>query len=162
MEVFGDENLIMMGQILLAAFLGVLVGAERELARKPAGMRTYALVSMGACIFTIISIFAGRMSGMILGTPDDAFTDVSRIAAQVVVGIGFIGAGMAIFQGTKVRGLTTAAGVWVSAAIGMAIGFRMYSIAIFTTLVVLLIFVFLWQLEVRIVKRYASEPPEDV
>lgn len=150
-----------MGQILLAAFLGALVGAERELARKPAGIRTYALVSMGACLFTIISIFAGEFARNILND-SSAFTDIARIAAQVVVGIGFLGAGLAIFHGEKVRGLTTAAGVWVAAAIGMAVGFRMYSVAIFTTFVVLLIFVLLWKVEEFLIKKYASKPPGDV
>lgn len=160
-EFLGGENLILMGQLLLATFLGALVGVERELARKPAGVRTYALVSLGACLFTVISIFAGTFARNILNDPS-AFTDIARIAAQVVVGIGFLGAGLAIFHGEKVNGLTTAAGVWVSAAIGMAVGFRMYFIAIFTALVVLLVFVALWKLEAVLVKKYASEPPGDI
>jgi len=160
-DFLSGENLTMMGQVLLAALLGAVIGTERELSRKPAGIRTYALVSMGSCLFTVISIFAADMARVILDDPS-AFSDVGRIAAQVVVGIGFIGAGLAISHGSKVRGITTAAGVWVAAAVGMAVGFRMYAAAVFTALLALLIFVLLWQVEVRLVKKYASEPPSEM
>jgi len=99
-------------------------------------MRTYALVTLGVTLFTIISKY---------GFSDAAGTDFdpSRVAAQIVTGIGFLGAGIVIFKGTKIEGLTTASGLWVSAAIGMAIGAAMYSVAIaaaiiaFTVMVVM-------------------------
>lgn len=161
MDFFGGDNLQIMGQLLLAALLGATVGMERELARKSAGMRTYALVSMGSCLFSVISIFAGDMASVILNDPR-VYADAARIAAQVVTGIGFIGAGLTIFHQAKVQGLTTAAGVWVSAAIGMAVGFRMYSIAVFAAIVTIFIFVILWQIESRFVKKFSNNPSEDL
>lgn len=109
-------------RLVLATVIGVILGVEREYVGKPAGMRTYALVTLGATVFTIISKY---------GFSDSAgVVDPSRIASQIVTGIGFLGAGVIIFRGVKVEGLTTASGLWVSAAIGMAIGAGMYIIAI--------------------------------
>jgi len=145
------------GQLALATLLGALIGVERELARKTAGMRTFALVALGSALFTIISQIA---FASFVGTSYDP----SRIASQVVVGIGFIGAGSIIFSKSRVRGLTTAAGLWVSAAIGMAVAYRMYSIAIFATVVTIFILVFLWIIEQKILKRlggFAANADED-
>ncbi|MEK9186638.1 MAG: MgtC/SapB family protein, partial [Patescibacteria group bacterium] len=123
------ENLEIFGQLLLATLLGSLIGLERKLARKGAGIRTFALVSLGACLFSLISILMGKSFSSI------GSFDPSRIASQVVVGLGFIGAGMIIFEKSRgVRGLTTAAGMWVSGAIGMAVAFKFYSLAIFATI----------------------------
>lgn len=107
------------GQILLAILLGGLVGYERERRRIPAGVRTFMLVSGGACIFTILSLraFPGG--------------DPARIAAQIVSGIGFLGAGLVLRQEGTVRGLTSAAGIWAIAAVGMAAGAGRYFVAIF-------------------------------
>jgi len=158
MALLSNEMLEVFGQLALATFLGVLIGVERELARKTAGMRTFALVSLGSALFTIISQLA---FGGFVGTSFDP----SRIASQVVVGIGFIGAGSIIFSRSRIRGLTTAAGLWVSAAIGMAVAYKMYSIAIFTTLVTIFVLVFLWFIEQKILKRIghpvASAEDED-
>ncbi len=129
-------------QLGLAAFLGLLVGAERRLAHKFAGMRTHALVAMGSALFSTIS-FALPNAGV----------DPTRIAAQVVTGIGFLGAGLIVFQDSKVRGLTTAAGIWSVAAIGMAVGFRLYAVAIFATVLTLLVFMILWPIEERFFRR---------
>src|SRR3989344_4948720 len=115
-EIFSQQNLEIFGQLLLAVFLGAAIGIERELARKTAGMRTFALVAMGAALFSIISKFAFTEFWGVPGF------DPSRIASQVVVGIGFLGAGIIIFKESRLQGLTTAAGLWVSAAIGMAVG----------------------------------------
>ena len=79
--------------------------------------------------------------------------DPTRIAAQIVTGVGFIGAGIIIFEQAKLRGVTTAAGLWLSAAIGMAVGFHMYAVAIFATLLALLILVILWMLEERVIEK---------
>ncbi len=137
------------GQIALAALLGAAIGVERKLAHKTAGIRTFALVALGACLFSIISKYAFQEFWGVPGF------DPSRIASQVVVGIGFIGAGAIIFhqEGSRVRGLTTAAGLWVSAAIGMAVGYRLYGMAAMATLLTVLILVLLWFFEQRVLKR---------
>ena len=153
-SIFTAENLEIFGQIGLATILGALIGVERELARKTAGMRTFALVAMGACLFTVLS-------QVHLGAFDKTSYDPSRIASQIVVGIGFIGGGAIVFNKSQVRGLTTAAGLWVSAAIGMAVGYQFYSIAIFSTLVTISILVFLWFLEHNIIKRLGKIAASD-
>src|SRR3989304_1086875 len=114
MVIFSAENLEIFWQLTLAVLLGAAIGLERQLARKTAGMRTFALVSVGAALFSIISKYAFREFWGLPGF------DPSRIASQVVVGIGFLGAGLIILRQDKIQGLTTAAGLWVSAAIGMA------------------------------------------
>ena len=105
-------------RLLLAGLMGGFIGFEREFRAKEAGIRTHFIVALGAALFMIISQFAftGRF-------------DASRVAAQVVSGIGFIGAGVIIFQKNVVRGVTTAAGLWVAAAIGLACGAGMYDVA---------------------------------
>jgi putative Mg2+ transporter-C (MgtC) family protein len=125
-EILSYDILQIIAQLTLAAALGMLIGAEREHKGKAAGLRTYMLVSLGSALFTILSSNVGAdAAGYVV--------DPTRIAAQVVVGIGFIGAGLIILRDDRVEGLTTAAGLWVTAAIGMAIGFEFYSAAIFTT-----------------------------
>lgn len=131
-----SETLRVLFQIMLAAFLGLVMGFERHHSGKAAGLRTYALVAMGAALFTIMSVngFA-EFKGI---------SDPTRVASQVVVGIGFLGAGLIFVKGGSVVGLTTAAGLWVAAAIGMAIGLQMYTAAIFTSVLSLII---LWPLK---------------
>lgn len=121
-------------RILVAALLGGAIGLEREYRAKEAGFRTHFLVALGAALFMILS--AHGFEGVLIS--ENHRLDVSRIAAQVVSGIGFIGAGTIIFQKHAVRGLTTAAGLWVTAAIGMAAGAGMFLLAAETTLLVLL------------------------
>ena len=113
-------------RILIAGLLGGLIGFEREVRAKEAGLRTHFIVALGSAMFMIISqyAFAGRF-------------DSARVAAQVVSGIGFIGAGVIIFQKNVVRGVTTAAGLWVAAAIGLASGAGMYDIAVAATILTL-------------------------
>ena len=120
--------------ILIAALLGGVIGLEREYRAKEAGFRTHFLVALGAALFMILS--AHGFEGVL--TTDNHRLDVSRIAAQVVSGIGFIGAGTIIFQRHAVRGLTTAAGLWVTAAIGMTAGAGLLLLAGSTTLLVVL------------------------
>ena len=138
-----ELDLELIFQIALSAIIGLALGVEREYAGKPAGMRTYSLVAMGATIFTIISKF---------GFSDVAGTDFdpSRVAAQIVTGIGFLGAGVIIFRGVKVEGLTTAAGLWVAAAIGMAIGAAMYEVAIVSAIIAFVVIVFLRRFNVEV------------
>ena len=115
-------------RIVSAIFLGFAIGLEREITNKYAGLRTNILVCVGSCIFTILSIY-GFPEVSVLG--DELGTrDTARVAAQVVTGIGFIGGGTVLRHGANVFGLTTAATLWVSAAIGMACGTGMYGVAI--------------------------------
>ena len=113
--------------------MGAAIGLEREYHAKEAGLRTHLLVALGSCLFMILSVYG---FDFMLGREHVSF-DPSRIAAQVVTGIGFIGAGTIIFQKQVVRGLTTAAGLWVTAAIGLACGNGMYWVALITTAIVL-------------------------
>ena len=127
-----------MFRILLAMLLGGIIGAERERKNRSAGFRTHILVTVGACMFMIVSISMPMMiSTMPNGIVNNA--DPGRIAAQVVSGIGFLGAGAIMQDRGKVRGLTTAASLWVVAAIGLAIGAGMYFSAISTTFFLFLI-----------------------
>ena len=121
-------------RIFIAAVLGGAIGLEREYRDKAAGFRTHFLVALGSALFMIVSAYG--FEGAL--TTDAHRWDVSRVAAQVVSGIGFIGAGTIIFQKNAVRGLTTAAGVWVTAAIGLACGGGMYILAAAATAFVLL------------------------
>ena len=130
-------------RLLLAAGLGGAIGLEREMRDHEAGFRTHLLVSLGSCAFTLISSYGwsdwtfSRAQGLVF--------DPTRVAAQIVTGIGFLGAGAIIVRGINVRGLTTAATLWVVAAIGMASGAGYYSGAVVATIVVL---VSLWPLRI--------------
>jgi putative Mg2+ transporter-C (MgtC) family protein len=128
----------MTGELLLRLFisvgLGALVGFERELTDKPAGIRTYAFVSMGACLFTISSFYlipSESISGEITST-----IDVARIAAGIVTGIGFIGAGSIIATRGHVKGITTAASLWVVSAIGLLVGLGSYVLSIISAILI--------------------------
>jgi len=119
-------------RLLVAAGLGAVIGLEREFRQKPAGLRTNILIAVGAALFTAVSIELAAKYGS--GTPD-------RVAAQVVTGIGFLGGGAILRSGKNIHGMTTAATIWMNAAIGMAAGTGAYAMAAgatFITLVVLL------------------------
>jgi len=122
-------------RIFVAALLGGLIGLEREYRAKEAGLRTHFLVALGSALFMIVSAYGFTDVPM----SESIRWDVSRIAAQVVSGIGFIGAGTIIFRKSEnvVSGLTTAAGLWVTAAIGLACGGGLYVLSIASTLMVL-------------------------
>lgn len=126
------------GRLLLAAILGAVVGVEREVHAHPAGMRTHLLVSLGSAMFTVLSIY-----GFVEVAGETAAVDPTRIAAQIVSGIGFLGAGAIIKYGTSIRGLTTAGSLWATAAVGMAAGAGQVAVAVVGTVV---IFVSLWPL----------------
>ena len=121
-------------RVFVAALLGGIIGFEREYRAKEAGLRTHFLVAMGSALFMILSQFGFESQ---LGMPTISL-DPSRIASQVVTGIGFIGAGTIIFQKHVIKGLTTAAGLWVTSAIGLTCGSGMYLLAVTATLLVLL------------------------
>ncbi|OGT31577.1 MAG: hypothetical protein A3E87_00295 [Gammaproteobacteria bacterium RIFCSPHIGHO2_12_FULL_35_23] len=133
MYVSWEISLLLFAKVILAFFLGFLVGIEREYHRCPAGVRTYAAVCMGSCLFALVSIHALDISYY------HGIVDPTRIAAQIVSGIGFLGAGMIFRDGSKTSGLTTAATIWSVAAVGMAVAFNMYLVAILATLLTILL-----------------------
>jgi putative Mg2+ transporter-C (MgtC) family protein len=127
--VLGLEQVI--GRLLLAAALGAIIGLEREWNQKAAGLRTNTLIALGSALFTLMSVELA---------PPNSSADPTRIASQIVTGIGFLGGGAILRTGGSVKGLTTAATIWVNAAIGVAAGtgrFRIAAIAALTTLIVL-------------------------
>lgn len=130
-----SEDLNLVFRLLLAAFLGAVVGFEREHSAKAAGFRTHALVCLGAALVMEVS------AHLYIGLGGSAGADPGRIAAQVVSGIGFLGAGTIIRGGTVVKGLTTAASLWTVAGIGLAVGSGMYFAAVAATVIVLLVLV---------------------
>ncbi len=140
-----DEYTIIL-RLTLALVLGALIGIERVHAGKKAGIRTLGLVSLGSALFIIISEHVIAQYGYEI--------DPLRVAANVVTGIGFLGAGMIIFKEDHVSNLTTAAGVWLSAAIGVAVGFGMYAAAITVTVLVIVTFTIMWNLEIFLKKRF--------
>jgi putative Mg2+ transporter-C (MgtC) family protein len=151
-------DLDMLARLSVAAGLGAAIGIEREIRDREAGIRTHLLVALGAALFTIISAFGFRDILSASGPDVLVRLDPSRIAAQIVTGIGFLGAGAIIREGLSVRGLTTAGSLWVSAAIGMAAGSGWYWAAVVGT--VLTIFA-LWPLRLIAYKVIARIKPED-
>ncbi len=143
----GDVELAL--RLFVTTVLAVAIGAEREFHGHPAGIRTMALVGVGSCLFTALGVLT--VFGM----------DPTRIAAQIVTGVGFLGAGSILRQGNEVRGLTTAASIWVVAAIGMAVGFGFYVTAIFTTVLVMVTLVLIRPLERRMFRRHAARGPDE-
>ncbi|HOL90542.1 MAG: MgtC/SapB family protein [Candidatus Pacebacteria bacterium] len=135
-------------QLLLATIFGALIGLERELKRKEAGLQTYSLVSLGACLFVIISQKIFEIYGSSLNSSGLSF-DPSRIILAIATGVGFIGAGVIIFREreNKIEGITTAAGLWVAAGIGTAIGFNLYFISFVSLLFTFLILIVFGELE---------------
>jgi putative Mg2+ transporter-C (MgtC) family protein len=147
-----DEALL---RLALAATLGGLIGLERELREREAGIRTHLLVGVGSALFTIAGAYG--FNDFLVSGGNVVRTDPTRIAAQIVTGIGFLGAGAIIRQGLSVRGLTTAATLWVVAAVGLATGAGYYSGAIITTALVLLALYPLRVMAYRIVQRFRPE-----
>lgn len=131
-NIDNGEQWIIVGRIALAAFLGAVIGLEREYRGYPAGVRTMALVCMGSALFADMSrVYGGE----------------DRIAAQIVSGIGFIGAGLIFREGYSVRGVTTAATIWATAAVGIAVGIEAYIVAVFASLIAVVL------LELRVITK---------
>ena len=122
-------------QLFLSIFLGAIIGVEREFKRKEAGLQTHSLVALGSCFFTMISF---KMIEVFSQNSEVVF-DPIRVIQAVAIGIGFIGAGVIFRQPSGIVGLTTSAGLWVAAAIGIAVGIKMYYLAIFATFLSLLV-----------------------
>ncbi|MDR1326881.1 MAG: MgtC/SapB family protein [Heliobacteriaceae bacterium] len=134
-------------RVVAAVLLGFAIGLEREYSNKYAGLRTHILVCLGACVFTIISIYGFPALSEV------AVRDSSRVAAQIVTGIGFIGGGTVLRHGATVMGLTTAATLWIAAAIGMACGTGMYDLAIASTILSVIVLVSVRMLEKKVIKK---------
>jgi putative Mg2+ transporter-C (MgtC) family protein len=141
-----QEPWILLFRIFVAAALGGVLGLERDIHGRGAGLRTHLLVSAGAALFMILSTHIAAF-GIPTSSHFNMVSDPGRIAAQIVTGIGFIGAGVIIREGFTIRGLTTAACLWIAAAIGMAVGAGFYLIAVVTTLLSLFSLVLLRGLE---------------
>ncbi len=148
------DNLEVVWRLGAATMLAALVGTERTLAGKVAGMRTYALVSLGAALFAIVSQLVGATHAAYFNF------DPLRMASQVVVGIGFLGAGLIILRQHKISGLTTAAGLWVAAGLGLAAGYGFYALAAIVTLITFFVFNVLWLIERAITRWSKSSPPD--
>lgn len=136
-------------RLSLALFLGALIGVERVHAGKRAGVRTLGLVSLGTALFIVISETIIARYGYEI--------DPLRVASNIVTGIGFLGAGMIILRKHRLANLTTAAGVWVAAAIGTAAGFGMYTIAIVVTALVIITFTWMWSFEDYLRKHFLTK-----
>jgi putative Mg2+ transporter-C (MgtC) family protein len=147
-----DEALL---RLVLAAVLGGAIGVEREIREREAGLRTHMLVSVGSALFTIVSAYG--FHAFLTSGQSVVRADPTRIAAQIVTGIGFLGAGAIIRHGLSVRGLTTAATLWIVAAVGLAAGAGYYSGAVITTVVVLVALYPLRIVAYRTLRRFRPE-----
>ena len=134
-------------RLAVAAVLGSALGLERSLAGKHAGMRTYAMVSLGSCLFVVIGELSSLQFSMFAGL------NPLQIASSVVIGIGFIGAGLSALHGEHPE-LTTASGIWVAAGVGMATGFGFISVAISSVIIGLIVFLVFARLERKMNERY--------
>ena len=142
-------------RLLLAAGLGAAIGLEREYRQKPAGLRTNILIAVGSALFTILSLEMTKGIG-----------DTSRVAGQIVTGIGFLGGGAILRNRDSVHGMTTAATIWVNAAVGVAAGMGQYALATFTVALTLLVLVALPPIEIYFERRAGwpdrhGPPPAD-
>lgn len=131
----------MLSRLAVATLLGAVVGYERERAARPAGIRTHGLVSLGSALFTVVSLYGFGATG-----------DPTRVAAQIVTGVGFLGAGAILHQRQNIQGLTTAASLWVTAAIGMAVGVGMGLMSLAAVLLVVVL--------LRFGPRLKTPPPD--
>lgn len=141
-------ELILVARLALAALMGAFIGLEREAHGRPAGLRTHTLVALGSCLIMLISVYA---------FPDSSVRDPARLAAQVVSGIGFLGAGTILREGASIRGLTTAATLWVVAGIGLAIGSGFYLGGVITTIVSVFTLVFLNNIEKKYIDTKSTK-----
>jgi len=131
-------------KLLLAMVLGGIIGTERSVvAHQPVGTRTFGLVSLGACLFILVGNYVDAAYIGILNF------DPLRMGAAIIMGIGFIGGGLIVFRGESLHGATTAAGMWIATAVGIAIGFGLYALSIFATILALIMFTGMWWVEDR-------------
>lgn len=140
-----SQNFEIFSRLVLAVLLGGFIGLERQLAKKTAGLRTFTLVSLASCLLSIISI--------LLFKENYPNFNIVLLPMNIISGIGFIGAGLIIFHGSHPTGITTAAGLLVSAAIGMAVGFGFYAISIFTAILTVIVFTVFWLFEEKVLSK---------
>ncbi len=147
MNTFFGVPMDIVANLTVAMILGMVIGTERLFAHKTASMRTYALVAMGSALFAIITDMAATMYA-------STFASINPLlmTAQIITGVGFLGAGVIFVKNNQITGITSASGLWVVAGIGMASGFGFHGIAIVTTLLTLFIFVVLWFIEQHLKK----------
>lgn len=148
-----DESTALL-RLGMAFGLGFALGFEREVRGQSAGLRTHILVCMGSCVFTLTSLFAEQPLGA--DTHQEVRADITRIASQVVVGIGFLGGGAILRHGANIRGLTTAANLWLTASVGLAVGFGVPVLATATVALALVTLVGLRFLE-RAIRRFRKK-----
>ena len=132
--------------LVVALLLGSCLGLERSLAGKTAGVRTFGLVSMGSALFIIIARY-------VVPTVESFNYDPLRVAAGVVMGIGFLCGGVIVFKDSQLSGLTTAAGLWVASGIGMAVGYGLVMLALLATVATLIVFTLFWFIEQKIISN---------
>ncbi len=156
-NIFSAGTLDIALRLFIALLLGMIIGTERVWAHKTAGMRTYALVSMGSALFVVVS---NEIVKTLTNFPG---TNPLMIISQIVVGVGFIGTGLIFTKDSKLMGLTTATGLWVSAGIGMASGAGLFDVAILATIFTLCIFIVLFFLEKKLkqTKFFSDDSFED-
>ncbi len=154
-NIFSTYNIDLCLRVVSAICLGFIIGFEREITNKYAGLRTHILVCLGACVFTIISIygFPELVDWQIEGYNPTGVRDTARVAAQVVTGIGFIGAGTVLRNGPTVFGLTTAATLFMAASIGMACGAGMYGLALVAAILSVAVLTLIRSFEKRVLNR---------
>jgi putative Mg2+ transporter-C (MgtC) family protein len=152
MSQFFIQNSDIIMKLALAMLLGMIIGIERYLAHKTAGMRTYSLVAMGSCMLIIISETISASYMLLANVSVNPF----QVAAAIITGIGFLGAGVILHQESRIIGITSASGLWVASGIGIAVGFELYNLAIIATILTLFIFIVLWFLEKKIIDRLFS------
>lgn len=154
-HIFSAYNIDILLRVISAICLGFIIGFEREITNKYAGLRTHILVCLGACVFTIISIygFPELVNADIPNYNPTGIRDTARVAAQVVTGIGFIGAGTVLRNGPTVFGLTTAATLFMAASIGMACGAGMYGLAIAASIISVAVLTLIRIFEKRVLNR---------
>ena len=147
MEILNlDVSLQPLVYLIVALILGSILGLERTIAHKTAGIRTYGLVSMGSCLFILIARF-------VIPTVETFNYDPLRMAAGIIMGVGFLCGGVIIFKDSTLVGLTTAAGLWVAAGIGMAVGYGLLNLAFFATVATLITFTVFWFIEQKFITK---------
>ena len=155
-SVFTQGDIEVVLKLVVALFLGMSLGIERAIAGKTAGMRTYGLVTMGSALLSITGVLIAGGFGSSL-----ALVDSIRFAAQIITGIGFIGAGLIFVKGADISGVTTAAGIWVASGVGIAIGYGFYLLAITATILAIVTFTLLWYVENSVKEIARGDDQED-
>jgi len=155
LNYFTYNNPEILIKLSLSLVLGLVIGIEREITNKNAGLRTHILICLGSTVFTILSIHGFTMEALNLSGKIQ--NDPARIAAQILTGVGFIGGGAVLRNGTNISGLTTAATIWIMSSIGMAIGAGSYELAVVTTLITFLVLVVIRKFETSFLSQHITK-----